>query len=128
MRPLIECGGERGVRLRLALGTEQHLLQGVREGADRELGHRPQEIDASPRWAAAVRMAFWSRASEPASKEPASSPPASITWWIWSAGPPAPPRANSTHSCSSTGLSTAVGIGIGSPARAGMPFLSLAAR
>ena len=65
-------------------------------------------------------MAFWSRPSEAVSSEPASRVPASIAVAdVLGRLAGAAVAPSSVHSSSSVGLSTAVGIGIGSPAKRG---------
>ncbi len=52
-----------------------------------------------------------------------------INWVrICSAASPAPPRASASHSARSAGFKSGTGSGMGSPARAGTPRCSLAAR
>ena len=109
--------------------TEQHLLQGVRERADGELGHEPQQVGRETTVGGGGADGVLVPGQR-AGQQRTGFERAGVDHIMDMVGrvrrrrrAPIP-----AHSCSSTGLSTAVGIGIGSPASAGMPFLSLAAR
>ena len=109
--------------------AEQHPLQRVRERADGELGDEPHRDRATGRGA---RRRSGAPPDRGAARRSGARPPRAGRCPSHSrmcvAASPAPPPASASHSWNSVGVSTGTGSGIGSPASAGTPRVSLAAR